>query len=127
MRDLLLVASFGAVGAASRYGIGLLTLRLLGQGFAFGTLTVNLLGCFLLGFVMHVVAQREAVSTDLRAALGIGFLGAFTTFSTFGLETFDYLEKGRFTLAGLNISANVLIGLLLVWAGVSLARYVVGQ
>lgn len=127
MRELLLVASFGAVGAASRYGAGVLAQRWLGHGFAYGTLAVNLLGCFLLGFVMHVVAARESLSTDLRAAIGIGFLGAFTTFSTFGLETFLYIEERRYTLAGVNVAANLLLGLLLVWAGVNLARVVIGQ
>jgi len=127
MRELFLVASFGAAGAASRYGVGLLTQRLWGHGFAYGTLAVNLLGCFLLGFIMHVVAERELGSADLRAALGVGFLGAFTTFSTFGLETFAYLEERRFALAGANVAVNLLGGLLLVWAGASLARQVIGQ
>ena len=127
MREVLLVASFGAIGAASRYGIGLATQRMWGHGFAFGTLTVNLLGCLLLGFLMHLALEREAASTDLRTAVGIGFLGAFTTFSTFGLETFAYVEERRFAFAGMNVALNVVCGLLLVWAGASLARYVIGQ
>ena len=127
MREVLLVATFGAFGAAGRYGVGLATQKLWGQGFPFGTLCVNLLGCLLLGFLMHIAVEREATSTDLRAALGIGFLGAFTTFSTFGLETFAFLEKRQLAMAGLNVVINVILGLLLVWAGVALARYVVGQ
>ena len=127
MREVLLVASFGAIGAASRYGIGAATQRMWGQGFAYGTLTVNLLGCLLLGFLMHLAMEREATSVDLRAALGVGFLGAFTTFSTFGLETFAFLEERRFMAAGCNVALNVVCGLLLVWAGASLARYVIGQ
>ena len=127
MRDLLLVACFGAAGAASRYGVGLLSQYLLGHRFAYGTLAVNLLGCLLLGFLMHVVAGREAASAGIRTALGIGFLGAFTTFSTFGLETFAFIEERRYAVAGLNVALNVVLGLLLVWAGVSLARAIVGQ
>ena len=80
MREVILVASFGALGAASRYGVGLAAQRLWGSTFPWGTLAVNLLGCFLLGFLMHVVVEREGYSADLRAALGVGFLGAFTTF-----------------------------------------------
>ena len=127
MRELLLIAFFGAFGAASRYGVGLLSQRWLGGGFAFGTLAVNLVGCFLLGFVMHVVVQRVSLGAVLRAAIGVGFLGAFTTFSTFGLETFEYVQHGRWLLAVANVAANVVLGLLLVWAGVSLARYLVGH
>ena len=127
MREVLLVAVFGAAGATSRYGVGVLMQRLLGEGFVFGTLTVNLTGCFLLGFVWHTAQVREQFSTPLSAALGIGFLGALTTYSTFGLETFQCLERGRFAMAGANVAANLVGGLLLVWAGVSLARYVIGQ
>ena len=127
MREVLLVASFGALGAASRYGVGMASQRLWGNAFPFGTLLVNLVGCFLLGFLMHVVVEREGFNADLRAALGVGFLGAFTTFSTFGLDTFGLIEHRQYSLAGLNVAVNVIAGLLLVWAGVSLARYLIGH
>jgi fluoride exporter len=127
IRDVLLIAAFGAAGATSRYGVGVLMQRLLGDGFVYGTLAVNLTGCFLLGFVWHTAQVRQEFSAPLSAALGIGFLGALTTYSTFGLETFLCLEERRFALAGASVAVNLLGGLLLVWAGVSLARYVIGQ
>ncbi len=127
MKHILLIAAFGSLGALGRYGISTLAEWCFGKStdtFAFGTLAANLLGCFLLGGVMEVVLHRESLTGDLRAALGVGFLGAFTTFSTFGLETFNYIEHGRWSLAAINVTANLLLGLLCVWAGVSAARVI---
>ena len=122
MREIALIATFGALGALARYGTNVLAARLLGDGFAFGTLAVNVVGCFLLGLVVAVANQQVPNHALWRAALGVGFLGALTTFSTFGFETFVFLEKQRYALAALNISANLLIGLLCVWAGMALGR-----
>ncbi len=122
MREIVLVATFGAAGAVARYGTNVLAARLLGQGFAYGTLAVNLVGCFLLGLVVAVFKEQIPNHQAWRAALGVGFLGALTTFSTFGVETFAFLEKQRYLLAATNVSANLFIGLLCVWAGVTLGR-----
>ena len=127
MREVFLIAACGALGATSRYGVGVLMQRLLGEGFVFGTLAVNLTGCLLLGFVYHTAQVREIFSTQFSAALGIGFLGALTTFSTFGLETFLCLEQRRYALAGSSVAINLVGGLLLVWAGISLSRAIIGQ
>jgi CrcB protein len=124
MREIALIASFGAVGAVARYGIGVLATRLLGGGFAYGTLAVNLVGCFLLGVVVAVFNQQVPTHNAWRAALGIGFLGALTTFSTFGVETFAFLEKQRYMAAALNVGGNLIVGLLCVWAGVALGRMI---
>jgi CrcB protein len=124
MREIALIASFGALGALARYGTSVLAARLLGSGFAYGTLAVNLIGCFLLGLVVEVFHQQMPTHNAWRAALGVGFLGALTTFSTFGVETFAFIEKQRYAAAALNVGTNLIIGLLCVWAGVALGRMI---
>ncbi len=133
MRDLLpaawnlsLIAFCGAVGALGRYAISGWALQLLGARFAYGTLAVNVIGCFLIGLLAQVGVATEAISPTFRTALGIGFLGAFTTFSTFGLETFYYLEESSWMLAFGNVAANVFFGLAAVWGGLAVARWLVG-
>jgi len=123
---LTVVAVFGAAGAVARYAVSGWAHQLLGTRFAYGTLAVNLIGCLLLGLLGHLMTTTEAVSPTTRAALGIGFLGAFTTFSTFGWETFQYLEDGAWPAAAGNVAANVLLGLAAVWAGVTIGRIWLG-
>jgi CrcB protein len=122
MREIALIATFGAAGALARYGTNLLAARLLGTGFAYGTLTVNLVGCFLIGLLMPLASESVPNYLQWRAALGVGFLGALTTFSTFGFETFAFIEKQRYDLAAINVCANLIIGLMCVASGVSLGR-----
>lgn len=126
MRDVLLVASFGALGAVGRYWVSGWTHELLGKQFAWGTLVVNLVGCFLLGAFSYVATEVAAVSPSTRAALAFGFLGAFTTFSTFGYDTFQFLEQKQWAIAAANVAANVVVGLLCVWGGIALARALYG-
>ena len=120
------IGLFGAFGAVSRYAVGVTVFRWLGEGFAYGTLVVNVLGCFLLALLAHLGTTTDLVSPELRLVLGVGFLGAFTTFSTFGYETLTYLEDGDWVLAAANVVANLVFGLVAVWAGLTLARYVYG-
>jgi CrcB protein len=120
---LLGIALAGAAGALARYGLSGLMHRFLGAAFPWGTLTVNLTGCFLLGFLLELSRQSGWVSPDFRTIAGIGFLGAFTTFSTFGFETYRSIETGDWLVAALNVLANVAGGLLLVAAGSNLARF----
>ncbi len=126
VRHFLLVALFGAIGAVARYGSGLAVAHWLGDRFAYATLAVNVLGCFLLAMLAHVSTATELVSPELRIALGVGFLGAFTTFSTFGYETMKFAEDGVWHLAVGNVAANLALGLLAVWGGLILARYAFG-
>lgn len=121
---MLLVGLAGAVGAVSRYAMGLAAERVLGARFAFGTLVVNVLGCLLLGALLEAERHTTLVTPPVRLLLAVGFLGAFTTFSTFGWETFRYLQAGTAHLALINIAANMLLGLGAVWAGWGLARWV---
>lgn len=123
LQKLMLIAAFGAVGAVARYLTNVACVRLLGERFAFGTLAVNVVGCFLIGLAMYVSVHHPRVMSEwTHAALTTGFLGALTTFSTFGYETLHYLESDRVTLAALNVVANLSLGLLAAWGGGQLGR-----
>jgi CrcB protein len=126
VRHLLLVALFGAFGAAARYALGRAIVQWMGEGFAYATLGVNVLGCFLLAMLFHVSTVTMLFSEDLRLGLTVGLLGAFTTFSTFGFETMQYAEEGLWLLAVINVAANVALGLAAVWAGLAVARLMFG-
>lgn len=123
LNQLLLIMIFGALGTVSRYSLGLFTNRILGDHFPFGTLVVNVIGCLVLGFVMQLSVSTDAVSRGFRLAATVGFLGAFTTFSTFGFETFDFIRTGAVGRAFTNGAANLVTGLAAVWLGVTLAGY----
>jgi len=127
MRAMLLVGAAGAFGAVARYGIGLWAERVLGAHFAFGTLAVNVLGCLLLGVLLSLEQSTGWVSHPVRLLIAVGFLGAFTTFSTFGFETFRYLQSGAQHLALLNVAANLVLGLGAVWLGWIGSRWIVVQ
>ena len=120
------IAIAGALGALSRWSISLAGYRLFGTGYAWGTLIANVLGCFLLGFLMHLCLASDKISDTMRMAITVGFLGALTTFSTFSYETIGYLEDGSWTLAIGNIAANLLIGLGATLGGLILARTLFG-
>jgi CrcB protein len=120
---LLGIAVAGALGALARYGLSGAAHRWLGAGFPWGTLFVNLLGCFVLGLLMELVRRTGWVPAEMRAILAIGFLGSLTTFSTFGFETWRALESGEWAVAGLNVVLNLIGGLAFVVAGSMLARW----
>ena len=121
---LLWVGFAGALGALVRYGVSVAALRWWGAGFPLGTLIVNLVGCFLLGMVTELGVERGMISPELRAVLGTGFLGALTTFSTFGVETFRAAEVGQWGVAAVNVGLNLAGGLALVGCGVWAARQI---
>jgi CrcB protein len=123
MMMLLGIALAGALGTLFRYGMSGWMQRWLGPEFPWGTLSVNLLGCLLLGLLMELGRHTGWVPPGVRLIVGIGFLGGFTTFSTFGYETFRAVEAGDW-LAGLfNILLNVTGGFALVAVGTGLARW----
>lgn len=126
MREAFWIAIAGALGALSRYGISSLANRYFGDRLAWGTLTVNVVGSLLLGMLMHVGMASNAMPKPLRLALTVGFLGAFTTFSTFSYETYRYVENGSWGTALVNVLANVIPGLLAAWLGLVLGRMIVG-
>ena len=126
MLQLIWIAVAGALGALCRWGVSRAGYALFGAGFAWGTLIANVIGCFLLGFLMYTGLNTDKIPEALRTALAIGFLGALTTFSTFSYETVGYIEDGAWMLAVLNIGANLAIGLGATVAGMFLARTLFG-
>lgn len=122
MRSIVGVALAGTLGALSRYGLeGLISERFTGS-LPLGTFVVNVTGSFALGLVFVVLTERTTVDPALRTAITIGFLGAYTTFSTFSFETVRLLEDGAYATAILNVIATLVLGLIAVWVGMSLGR-----
>ena len=116
--NALLVGAGGFVGAIARYGLsGFVHRQLPLSNFPYGTLAVNLLGCLVIGLVLGLVESRQMFGPEFRTFALIGILGAFTTFSTFGYETFAMLRDGEHLRALLNVGLQVLLGLALVWLG----------
>jgi fluoride exporter len=127
LRELLFLALAGALGTLSRHGVTELSKHWFGEDFAWGTLAVNVLGCLLIGLIMQLAFGAEILPRALRLPLTIGFLGAFTTMSTFGYQTVRYLEEGAWLTAGANISANLVLCLIATFAGLAAGRALVGQ
>lgn len=121
MGNLVLIGMGGFLGAIARYWLSGRVQDLSGAiGFPYGTLAVNLLGCFVLGILSYLIDTRGWLGPETRALLIVGLIGAFTTFSTFSLETMNLLQDGELMRAFANISASTLLGLLAVWLGRSL-------
>ena len=122
MKEWMTVAVGGALGSAARYGAGLAALRLLGVAFPYGTLLVNILGCLGIGLGAGWGQSRGLLSEGAWLFAATGFLGGFTTFSAFGLETVGFFAGGQATKAALCVAANLAGGLLAVWAGTTLGK-----
>jgi len=122
MSKLFLIGLAGFIGTLSRYWMSGVVAKRYGETFPMGTLVVNLLGCFLVGLLFYLLEERFLVNQTVRTAVLIGLLGGFTTFSSFGLQTFTLIQDRQFGLAVLNITASNVIGLLLVWSGYTLAK-----
>jgi CrcB protein len=118
----LLVGIGGFVGANARFVVARLVGGLVASGFPFGTLLINVSGSFLLGIVGTLAAQRLTPHSEaMRLALGVGFLGAYTTFSTFEFETNALVQQGDWAAAAINVGASVAVGFLALRAGIALA------
>jgi CrcB protein len=118
MNQLIVIALGGACGAVVRFLVASGVYQWLGRDFPYGTLVVNIVGSFLIGLLTEaLILHRISIGLEYRAAILIGFIGAFTTFSTFSLETFYLLEQGSFSKALLNIAFSVGGCLLAVWLG----------
>lgn len=122
MRVILLLAVAGAAGTLSRYGLGGLAQRITGASFPYGTLVINVLGCLAIGYVMQIALNTDIIPADARVIITIGFLGAFTTFSTFSYETVRLFEDGAWVSAILNLVTNVGLGLTATLLGILLGR-----
>ncbi|MCS7295371.1 MAG: fluoride efflux transporter CrcB [Chloroflexota bacterium] len=115
----------GAVlGAPARYFLQGKVQQLAGPGFPWGTLVVNVTGCLVIGFIATLAFERELLSREARAFLMVGFLGSYTTFSSFGWETFELARELDVTGAAANIVGSILLGLVGVWLGSAIARLV---
>ena len=117
MVKLLLVGAGSFLGGIARWTLSGLVHRWAGAGFPWGTLAVNVAGCFAIGAVLHLVEDRSLLGPDARLFLVVGILGGFTTFSAFGWETFELLRSGQLGLAMLNAGGSVAGGLAAVWLG----------
>ncbi len=124
MLKLLFVGLGGFAGAVARYALSGYVQRLFDGRFPYGTLTVNVLGSFLLGFLMYLVESRGPFGPNIRPLISIGFLGALTTYSTFAWETYGLVVDQRFLMAGVNTLLQLVVGLGAVWVGVTIGQIV---
>lgn len=122
MVNYLMLALGGALGALARYGLGGLVQTRMNAVFPYGTLVVNLCGCLLMGFVMALITDSVIVAPEFRYFVPVGFIGAFTTFSTFELETFRAIEDGAWLVGAANVLTSVILGFVALWLGVIAAR-----
>ena len=124
MQQWILIGFAGAMGALARYTLAGLVQNLLGPGFPWGTAFVNVLGSFLFGFIWSLAEGRLALSPQTRTIVLTGFMGAFTTFSTFMFETGGLIRDTQWTLAFGNVAGQVILGLLCLFAGLALGQLV---
>lgn len=125
MREAFFVGVGGFLGSVARYLTGVLVLRVFGARlFPLATLAVNVVGCLLIGLLLGLAEGERVERQEMRLFLIVGVLGGFTTFSTFGYDTFALLRAGNIALATANVLANVLLGLAAVWLGVMAAKAV---
>jgi len=117
--NLTLLVCAGGAGAFCRWGLAGLVQRLAGERFPLGTLAVNLLGCLLFGFVWGYLEGRVGLSPQTRTIVLTGFMGAFTTFSTYAFETVTLLQGGQYFAAFANIAVQTVLGVALVFAGLA--------
>jgi len=124
MNMLVAIAVGGAVGALGRHFVNVAMGSLLGTGFPWGTVTVNIVGSFLMGVLIHMLAVSWNVSPEMRALLTVGVLGAFTTFSTFSLDVVTMYERDALILAGVYVVVSVVASIGALFVGLRLARVV---
>ncbi|MEM7027571.1 MAG: fluoride efflux transporter CrcB [Pseudomonadota bacterium] len=122
MLNIIFIACGGAIGALCRYGMSVGAQQLLGKGFPYGTLLVNVIGSLLIGVVYVLMIERAELSQEWRSFIIIGVLGAFTTFSTFSFETITLFESGDTSKALINIFVSVFSCLFVCWVGMFLTR-----
>lgn len=123
---LLLVMIFGVLGVLSRYFGGLLVSRWLPPPFPYGTFLINLTGAFLIGVIQVLGVERADLSPDLRVGIMVGFLGGYTTFSSYCLESIRLIEEGQLARAAVYFVASPALGLLAVTGGIFLTRALLG-
>jgi CrcB protein len=124
MLKVIVVAIGGSIGAAARYIVSTWAAGRFGSDFPYGTLIVNVVGCFIIGAFMVLVTERVIANPYLRLLVAVGFLGGLTTFSSFGYETLKLVEDAQFQWAAYNILGNFILGFFATWLGMTVARAV---
>jgi CrcB protein len=120
----VMVAIGGACGAIARFWLGAYVSERMGTKFPYGTFVINCSGSFIIGLIITLLAERSHWSPNLRYLIPIGFVGAYTTFSTFEYETLRAVQDGQVLVAALNVLLSVALGFASVWAGVLAGRTV---
>ncbi|MGA2674356.1 MAG: fluoride efflux transporter CrcB [Terracidiphilus sp.] len=122
MQKYLLIAAGGALGSIARYWVGSTIAGRMGIRFPYGTLVVNLTACVLIGFSLTYLSRRAGINPAWRFLIPVGFIGAYSTFSTYEWETLSTLRSGAFLLAALYAAGSLILGLAAVWGGSWLAE-----
>ena len=122
MYRIILIGVAGLAGTLARYWLSGWADERWGTSFPIGTLIVNLIGCLAIGFLFQATTGKYLVDPIVRTAILIGFLGGFTTFSSFGIQTFNLLRDGEVFLAGVNVVVSNVVGVALVWAGYAFSK-----
>ena len=120
--QILVVAAGGALGALCRFGLSALAVRMVGMGFPWGTLAVNLLGCFVIGIALVLIDHHNVFSQTQRLFFLTGFLGALTTFSTYAKESLVLARSGAWLAATANVLVNNIAGIALVMIGIWIGK-----
>ncbi|HTV04631.1 MAG TPA: fluoride efflux transporter CrcB [Acidobacteriaceae bacterium] len=122
LQKYLLIALGGSLGALARVWIGSSVADKLGMRFPYGTFVVNLTACVIIGFSLELLDKHTGISPAWRYLIPTGFVGAYSTFSTFEWETFAKLQMGDLPIAGVYVVSSIVLGLIGIWGGVVLAR-----
>ncbi|MGA7158301.1 MAG: fluoride efflux transporter CrcB [Acidobacteriaceae bacterium] len=122
LQKYLLVALGGALGSLLRFWVGTFVASRMGVRFPYGTLIINITACVIIGFSLEFLGRHVELTPAWRYLIPIGFVGAYSTFSTFEWETFTNLQSGGFLVASLYVSSSILLGLIAIWGGVAIAK-----
>lgn len=120
--ELLSIAAGGALGAVSRFCLGNLISRIIGSALPYGTFVINIVGCFFMGLIMTMIIERGMLSAAWRLLLCVGFLGGFTTFSSFGYETLMLLQEENIFAALAYVGGSIILGLMSAALGVAVGK-----
>jgi len=122
LQKYFFIAVGGALGSLARYLVGVAVTDRMGSKFPYGTFVINITACLIIGFSLTFLGRRAELSAAWRFLIPVGFVGAYSTFSTFEWETFSNLQTGAFLTASLYVLLSIVLGLAAVWCGVLLAR-----